>query len=418
VDEPEHLERYAPLADEPRSPQLKAKKRRKLNETRDPPSGTKRQSGKANEPIQRKVSEGLRVTKPRHASVTIMKKSAATVPASDTDQETSARHSFERPTQPISSVPHSADHNISEEKRAVAEAVDLGRHTSTASVGEQSAGPPTLDPDTKDCDTNDYEGHMSQVPGSDVVSGGEEFDDDLNDEEFFKLTSDIIDTGCTGEGFSSPPLKSNVVHTVTTINSQCPNPSALSSAVTAEAESKTDNKFKKFVSPITLTNRLLAATGDINPAAARKPIVRQAFPDAVRDRSPIIGLSSNMLLRTCFRIGEAINQAHQSSKSGKHVVFELYARILDSERDETMQHFTFCDLFHGKPPYIKATYAAAIWKPVQLFNYDCTRLQQQGRVCRTMGTMKRDGKDWVLSVLNIWEATWDDIKWVEGIVNS
>jgi hypothetical protein len=208
------------------------------------------------------------------------------------------------------------------------------------------------------------------------------------------------------------------VHTVTTINSQCPNPSALSSAVTAEAESKTDNKFKKFVSPITLTNRLLAATGDINPAAARKPIVRQAFPDAVRDRSPIIGLSSNMLLRTCFRIGEAINQAHQSSKSGKHVVFELYARILDSERDETMQHFTFCDLFHGKPPYIKATYAAAIWKPVQLFNYDCTRLQQQGRVCRTMGTMKRDGKDWVLSVLNIWEATWDDIKWVEGIVNS
>jgi hypothetical protein len=271
VEEPEHLERYAPLADEPRSPQLKAKKRRKLNETRDPPSGTKRQSGKANEPIQRKVSEGLRVTKPRHASFTISKMSAATVPVSDTDQETSAKHSFEQPTQTISSVPHSADHNNSEEKRAVAEAVDLGRHTSTASAEEQSAGPPILDPDTKDCDTNDYEGDMPQASGSDVVSGGEDFDDDLNDEEFFKLTSDIIDTGCTGKGFSSPPLKSNVVHTVTAVNSQCPNPAALSFAITAEAESKTDNKFKKFVSPITLTTRLLAATGDHWPIFQHAP---------------------------------------------------------------------------------------------------------------------------------------------------
>jgi NADPH-dependent glutamate synthase beta subunit-like oxidoreductase len=125
-----------------------------------------------------------------------------------------------------------------------------------------------------------------------------------------------------------------------------------------------------------------------------------------------------MLLRTCFRIGEAINQAHQASKSGKPIMFELYARIFDSTREDTKQYFTFCDLFHAKPPYIKAVYEGAIWKAVELFDYDSKRLLQHGRICRCMGTMKRDGKEWIMVVANIWEATWDDIKWVEGIVNA
>ena len=169
---------------------------------------------------------------------------------------------------------------------------------------------------------------------------------------------------------------------------------------------------------MTLTSRLLASTGDIDRADARKPIARSPFPEAVRDRSPIIGLSSDALLRTCFRVGEAINQAHQSSKSGKHILFELYARVLESTREEAKQNFTFCDLFHGKPPYIKGTYDGARWQPVQLFDYDSKRLLQQGRICRCMGTMKRDGKEWAMSVSSIWEATWDDIKWVKGIVNA
>lgn len=32
--------------------------------------------------------------------------------------------------------------------------------------------------------------------------------------------------------------------------------------------------------------------------------------------------------------------------------------------------------------------------------------------------MKRDGKNWTMTVLNVWEATWDDVQWVEGIVNA
>jgi hypothetical protein len=418
MEEPEHLERYAPHADRPRSPRLKARKRRKLNEAQDLTGATKPQSGKTGDPMQRRISEGLRVTKPRHSSYTASKKAAAVASTLDTYQETSTRHGHNLSAQRWPNVSHSAGHNTYVERSTTAEAEDSERYKSPASPGEQFAEGPIFDFKTNDCDTNDYERYdVTQVPGSDTVYEEEDFDDDLNDEEFLKLTSDIIDTGGASENVLSPPFKADVMHTVTS-TSQCPDTSAPTSVAGQKEENKADSKSNKFVSPITLTTRLLAATGDIDSAAARKPIVRHAYPDAVRDRSPIIGLSSNIVLRTCFRIGEAINQAHQSSKSGKHVVFELYARILESERDDTTQYFTFCDLFHGKPPYIKATYSAALWKPVQLFNYDCTRLQQQGRICRCMGTLKRDGKEWVMSVLNIWEATWDDIKWVEGIVNS
>ncbi|KAJ5063588.1 hypothetical protein J3E72DRAFT_384011 [Bipolaris maydis] len=174
---------------------------------------------------------------------------------------------------------------------------------------------------------------------------------------------------------------------------------------------------KKFVSPVTLTTRLLAVTGDGGSANARTPIVRSPFPKPARDRSPIIGLSSNIVLRTCFRIGEAINQAHQASKAGQQMLIELYARVLASERTEKQQHFTFCDLFHAKPPYVKGAYDAVIWKAVPLFEYDSRRLMQQGRMCRCIGTMKRNGKERFMVIHNIWEATWEDVEWVEGIVN-
>lgn len=174
---------------------------------------------------------------------------------------------------------------------------------------------------------------------------------------------------------------------------------------------------KKFVSPVTLTTRLLAVTSDGGSANARTPIVRSPFPKPARDRSPIIGLSSNIVLRTCFRIGEAINQAHQASKAGQQMLIELYARVLASERTEKQQHFTFCDLFHAKPPYVKGAYDAVIWKAVPLFEYDSRRLMQQGRMCRCIGTMKRNGKERFMVIHNIWEATWEDVEWVEGIVN-
>jgi hypothetical protein len=301
-------------------------------------------------------------------------------------------------------------------KRSRAAPHDIAAKTSYAasaeSVGEESFSPISnqcytdiqfFDVDTTDRDNNHDEHFDRDKPaGSDATFDDEEFDDDINDEEFLKLTSDMIDAG----GNMGTPSK-------TVSNPDLPHKAPI---VLNKIESVTQRTAKKFVSPITLTTRLLAATSDVDRAEARKPIVRPPFPVAVRDRSPIIGLSSDTVLRTCFRIGEAINQAHQSSKSGQHIVFELYARIFDSQRDDIRQHFTFCDLFHGKPPYIKAVYEGAIWKSMQLFDYDSKRLLQQGRICRCIGTMKREERQWSMTVLNIWESTWEDIKWVEGII--
>lgn len=250
----------------------------------------------------------------------------------------------------------------------------------------------------------------------------DEFNDDLSDNELLMLVSDVDDSFLDNASDALNPSsrsdnqvllgKSDCDHD---LDSFALTPTCIKENVTIRSS---EGLAKAFVSPVTAKTRLLAASQETDSAKSRQPIVRPAFPGPVRDRSPIVGLSSKMLLKTCFRIGEAVNQSCQASKSGQQITIELYARVLNSERTDKNQVFTFCDLFHAKPPYIKAVYDAAIWKPVQLFEYDSRRLLQAGRMCRCMGTMKRKEKEWVMTVHNIWEATWDDISWVEGIVGS
>lgn len=180
--------------------------------------------------------------------------------------------------------------------------------------------------------------------------------------------------------------------------------------------SETQHHLRKFVPPVTPKTKSLEIGASVDPD--RKPIVRSPFPSPVSNRSPIIGLSPNLLLRTCFRIGEAINQASHASKSKQKMVFELYARIMSSERDESKHDFVFCDLFHEKLPHLRGTYSASLWKHVDLYDYDSRRLLNEKRMCRCIGEIKREDKEWVMTVFNIWEATWEDIEWVEGIINS
>ena len=149
------------------------------------------------------------------------------------------------------------------------------------------------------------------------------------------------------------------------------------------------------------------------------PLARPPFPAQVRDRSPIIGLSSKSLLRTCFRVGEALNVGRQAVRNGKPTIIELYARVASSwrEPDSVRQHFVFSDLFHDHPPFMNGVYE--LWKGVELWDYDSSRFlnpSEQQRICRCIGKMKRDGKKWKFVMLNIWEATWDDVDYVKGII--
>jgi hypothetical protein len=348
------------------------------------------------------------VIKPRHKPISSLRKPASGISAPNEDVHTTRVNRQDEQQW----YPRTTAHNIT------AGAGATGEKPSSSGYNEPEADAHSYNlPNIDDCNTDSHgPSNDQQLDRGGALLDENEFDDDLDDEVFLKLASDMIDTGADMGSLSEPlsdPASLQQVH-----DDQRPSSYTDASYALSETDSATQRTVKKFVSPVTLTTRLLAATSDVDRAEAQKPIVRPPFPATVRDRSPIIGLSSNAVLRTCFRIGEAINQAHQSSKSGKHVVFELYARIFDSQRDDTKQHFTFCDLFHGKPPYIKALYEGAIWKSVQLFDYDSKRLLQQGRICRCTGTMKREDKQWTMTVLNIWESTWEDIKWVEGIVNS
>ncbi|KAF2713863.1 hypothetical protein K504DRAFT_361300, partial [Pleomassaria siparia CBS 279.74] len=147
------------------------------------------------------------------------------------------------------------------------------------------------------------------------------------------------------------------------------------------------------------------------------PIVRPDFPTQVRDRSPVVGLSPDSRLRTCFRIGEAINTGRQAVKEGKCIILELYARVLSSRRDNTKQSFVFCDLYHKKAPYINAVYDIRFWGSIDQFDHDSSRLLQGTKLCRCIGRMKKEKGQWTFAILSIWEATWDDVMWVEGIIN-
>jgi hypothetical protein len=163
--------------------------------------------------------------------------------------------------------------------------------------------------------------------------------------------------------------------------------------------------------------KLLPHLLEYDASGQPKPFARPAFPERVQDRSPIVGLSSKTFLRTCFRVGEALRAGSHAVRWSQDAIVELYARVVFSSRNGWKQHFQFADLFHDRPPFLSGTYE--IFHGVDLWERDGGRFlteEGKGKMCRCVGRMKRAGANWKLVVLNIWEATWDDVAWAKGIV--
>lgn len=154
------------------------------------------------------------------------------------------------------------------------------------------------------------------------------------------------------------------------------------------------------------------------------PFTRPAFPKPIRDRSPILGLTNRAVLRTCFRIGEALNAAAVASRANTDAVIELYARIIHSERETDKgfkQFFQFGDLFTEKPPYLSATYS--LWKGVGLWDMDSKVLlgeEGRGKMARALGRIKKREQEGgcEMVVLSIWEVDWEDVGIAKGIICS
>ncbi|RMY44229.1 hypothetical protein D0864_15671 [Hortaea werneckii] len=171
--------------------------------------------------------------------------------------------------------------------------------------------------------------------------------------------------------------------------------------------------------------QLLSSFRATNRNDEAKPVVRTPFPSAVRDRSPIWGASNTTVLRTCFRIGEALNVGCQAVRSDRPVLLELYARVVDSWHEGAgrgegrKQNFVLHDLYHDKPPYVDASFS--LCGQSKVWDADTTTFltrRDGGIMCRAVGQMKKErcgrGK-WYIHLLSIWEATWEDVHAVAGI---
>ncbi|KAL8896227.1 MAG: hypothetical protein Q9192_003206 [Flavoplaca navasiana] len=150
------------------------------------------------------------------------------------------------------------------------------------------------------------------------------------------------------------------------------------------------------------------------------PFIRSSFPEPIRDRSRVLGLSSRTVLRTCFRIGEALNAGSTALRTRKDAVVELYARVSSSERPagSVKQYFQFADIFSpDKPPYLKGTYG--LWKGVGIWDLDSRVFlgeKGKGKMARVVGRIGREEttRGLEMTVLSVWEVDWEDVGICKG----
>ncbi|KAK8045255.1 hypothetical protein PG993_005279 [Apiospora rasikravindrae] len=145
------------------------------------------------------------------------------------------------------------------------------------------------------------------------------------------------------------------------------------------------------------------------------PFMRSRFPGKVHDRSVLQMLSSEVMLRTCFRTEELIEQAAHCYNHHQEVVFELYAKVESSNREDVgrQQYFLLVDLFEDLEPRLFGTLSK--WKPGSLKDRHSQEFVEitSHKLCRCMCKAKRGSKTeigWVLDILDIRESDWDEIQ--------
>nr|OQO25274.1 hypothetical protein B0A51_08837 [Rachicladosporium sp. CCFEE 5018] len=149
------------------------------------------------------------------------------------------------------------------------------------------------------------------------------------------------------------------------------------------------------------------------------PVVRTPFPTPILDRSPLFGVTNAVTLRTCFRVGEAVNAGCQAVRMNKNVILELYARVTRSHRGPkpaSKQVFEIHDLYHDHPPHLQGSFD--LWDQSTLWELDSRPFLTagpEGMLARMIARMKRDEMKWRLEILSIWQADWDDVEHVAGI---
>ncbi|KAH7367487.1 hypothetical protein B0T11DRAFT_275359 [Plectosphaerella cucumerina] len=143
----------------------------------------------------------------------------------------------------------------------------------------------------------------------------------------------------------------------------------------------------------------------VPPSQTQRPFVRPPVPAKVHDRTVIPGMSSSVVLRVCFRIGELLS---------------LNARYSTRESLSRTQHFQFMDLFTDRQPFPAGTMKN--WKPGSIMDQRAQGFLEGGGqklLCRVVCTMRKQelsGLGWVLDIVSIEQTNWEEITWVRKIV--
>lgn len=155
-----------------------------------------------------------------------------------------------------------------------------------------------------------------------------------------------------------------------------------------------------------------------------RPFVRPKFQDPVKGKSPIAGVSAETKVRTCFRIGEMLNQAKKVATNKEDVIFELYARVVCSSREglRRVQHFRFMDLYTVRQPHPGGRIEG--WKMGSLLDQQSLALvttegMYPKKICRCLGRLVRDTKTaigWSLDILTIRESDWDEVELMRQLI--
>ncbi|KAF3061703.1 hypothetical protein GL218_03095 [Daldinia childiae] len=146
---------------------------------------------------------------------------------------------------------------------------------------------------------------------------------------------------------------------------------------------------------ITRMEKFVESGARIENMKPLKPFVRPPFPEKVRGHSVVSELSPRTVLRTCFRIGELVNQAVHCLNHRQDVVFELFARVTYSSRESLQrnQHFQFIDLFKDQLPYPAGVFSN--WRVgTQLDRQSAAFLDTRAepKLCRCVCKPRRDPK--------------------------
>lgn len=170
-----------------------------------------------------------------------------------------------------------------------------------------------------------------------------------------------------------------------------------------------------------LTSYPTPPASSISTLKARTPIVRKPLPELVSDRSPVFGLLPALVVRTCFRIGEALNIGCDAARNNKNVVLELFARLESTDRSfdgGRGRAFTLGDLYHFRPPKIMAVQIPckedALWDQ---FDVEILQdMQNASLICRCLGRMKRQKNAWQFELAFIKPSTWQEIERTREVV--